>query len=160
MLALQILLVCILMVIFFQDLKKQLVNWVFFPIIAALFGVLHFFSVNEYSFYIAVITNFLIILIVLLVLFLYSKFKLRVNFINGSFGLGDVLFFLALCLAFPTVTFTILFVFSVMFSLALHIFFKRYYKFTTVPLAGYMALFYVVILTVSILFNFSPLYLM
>lgn len=157
--ALKILLVCILLLIFFQDVKKQMVSWFLFPVTAVLFGILHFFSVNEYSFYIAVITNFLIILIVLSVLFLYSRFKLKEKFVNGSFGLGDLLFFLALCFAFPTLTFTILFVFSVLFSLVLHLFLKKKYKFTTVPLAGFMALFYAFILTAGSLFNLSPLYL-
>jgi hypothetical protein len=84
---------------------------------------------------------------------------LKINFINGSFGLGDVLFFIAICFSFPTVNFITIFVFAVFFSLAFFWTLKKRYHFSTVPLAGFMSLFFAIVLSVSILFNFSLLYL-
>lgn len=80
-------------------------------------------------------------------------------FINGSFGLGDLLFFYTVSIAFPSFTFSILFMSSVFFSFVIHLIFKNKLKDETVPLAGYMALFFAIVFFTNIFFNPFHLYL-
>lgn len=70
---------------------------------------------------------------------------MKINFLKEAIGLGDILFFLALALAFPTETFIVLFVFSMVFSLMLHLTVTRKQKESTIPLAGYASLFLIFI---------------
>ncbi len=159
MLFFKLILVVLLLVIFYQDFKEQHVFWFLFPIVGFLFGFIHYKMVGETNFLIAITLNLLLVFSVLLILFIYSKLKLKMNFVNGSFGLGDILFFIAIGFSFPTLNFVTLFVFSILFSLAIFVFLKKRYHFHTVPLAGFMSLFFAVILCVSILFNSPVLYL-
>ena len=159
MLLLNLLLIVVLLFIFFQDFKEQRVYWFLFPIVGFLFGLIHYRMVGKINFFIAITSNLVLIFSVLFVLFLYSKLKLKMNFMNGSFGLGDIFFFIAIGFSFPTLNFIVLFVFSIFFSLAIFLFSKEKYNFRTVPLAGLMSLFFAIILCVSILFNFPSLYL-
>jgi hypothetical protein len=76
--------------------------------------------------------------------YLYSKIKLQLN-LKETIGLGDILFFIAIALSFATITFIITFVFALMFSLLLHLVIKPNLQNKTVPLAGYMSLFYIVV---------------
>ena len=101
--------------------------------------------------------NFGVVLMILLVLQGYAKLKLKTN-LNTVFGLGDALFFLALCVSFPTVSFIIFFVFSLLFSLLLHFIFKNKAADKTVPLAGYMSLFFIGIYALDWLGFISNLY--
>ena len=63
---------------------------------------------------------------------------------EDTFGLGDLLLFIALAFTFASVSFIILFVFGLLFSLILHLLFKNKSKLKTVPLAGYLSLFFLV----------------
>tara|TARA_R110002072_G_scaffold7503_2_gene40913 strand:- start:705366 stop:705626 length:261 start_codon:yes stop_codon:yes gene_type:complete len=58
-------------------------------------------------------------------------------------GSGDVVFFIFMAFSFPIISFIVLTVFSIMFSLVLHYLFLRFKKgyLKTIPLAGFMSLF-------------------
>ena len=122
-------------------MKERKVFWFLFPIIAIASGVLLYKNVASEAFYSTLLVNFIFIILLLLVVFLYSKLKLKVS-INDTFGLGDGLMFIALIFTFSSVTFLVLFVFGLIFSLALHLILKNKAKHTTVPLAGYLSLFF------------------
>jgi hypothetical protein len=79
--------------------------------------------------------------VIFLVLHSYATYKLKVK-LSDVFGLGDALLFIGLCLAFPIAAFITFFVFSLLFSLLVHFIFKQKLKDKTVPLAGYMSLFF------------------
>ncbi len=80
------------------------------------------------------------------------------KFLNVSFGLGDVLFFYAFSLGFPTVTFLILFVSSILFSLMVSLIQKRKNIANGIPLAGLMSLFLVFIFSIEFLPSLPSLY--
>jgi len=82
------------------------------------------------------------------------------EFLNVSFGLGDLLFFYALAFGFPTVTFLVLFVLSILFSLFVFALLKTKKGTETVPLAGLMGLFLTGVLLVSFFPNAPSLYLL
>jgi hypothetical protein len=62
--------------------------------------------------------------------------------VSDVFGLGDVLLFIGLIFSFSTISFLIIFVFSLLFALSVHLMVKQYSKFPSVPLAGYISLFF------------------
>lgn len=135
----------------FQDLKDRMVMWIIFPVIGLLLFVLHLINSHWEVGLIYILTNILIISGVLLLLYLYTKHILKQKFLNVSFGLGDILFLYALALGFPTITFIIVLVGSIFFSLIAFLLLKRYKEMSTVPLAGLMGLFLIGL----VLFSFS-----
>ncbi|MGS2765206.1 hypothetical protein [Sinomicrobium sp. M5D2P9] len=179
MLFVKICLIAVLGIIFYQDYRSRMVSLPLFILAILLFAGLHFFRADRYVFWISIGINLGFISIISGILYLYSRFKLRSAFINGSFGAGDLFFFVAIALGFPPVTFVVLFTFSIVFSLLLHIFpvprnlFKPVPVKTgehisgknpgepqqTVPLAGYMALFFIVVFIYSLFSDFPSLYL-
>lgn len=124
-----------------QDIRERKVYWFLFPIMGFLVGALHFQNTLEELFWISVVLNTAFVAFLLLVVYLYSKFKLKVS-VKETFGLGDTLLFVALIFTFSTVSFLIIFIGSLLFSLVLHVLIKKHNKTNDVPLAGYMSLFF------------------
>jgi len=131
-----------LIMVFYQDIKERQVYWFLFPIIALCSGILLYNNMFTELLYTTIIVNILFVFILLLVVFLYSRIKLKTS-ISKTFGLGDGLLFVALAFTFSSVSFLILFVFGLIFSLLIHLAINKSSRFTTVPLAGYLSLFFV-----------------
>lgn len=94
----------------------------------------------------------------ILILYLYTKKIAKKKFLNYSFGLGDILFFYAIAIGFPTITFIVIYSFSIIFSLFTFLIFKKSSNFKTVPLAGLMSFFLFFIITYSMLITTPSLY--
>jgi hypothetical protein len=127
--------------IFYQDIKERNVYWFLFIGVASCAGYLYYMSTFFELFWRTSLINLSIVGIIFLVLTAYTKFKLKVN-LKDVFGLGDALLFMGLCFAFPVAAFIIFFVFSLLFSLIVHFAFKQKMQEASVPLAGYMSLFF------------------
>ena len=143
MLLLKAILITSLGLIFYQDLKERQVFWFLFPTFALCSATVFYQNTLPELFYISIGMNFIFVTILLLIVFLYIKIKLKSSF-KEAFGLGDVLMLLGLVFSFSTVSFLIIFVFSLLFSLVMHLVIKKYTRFQTVPLAGYISLFFVI----------------
>jgi len=141
MVILKIILIIVLSSIFYQDLKERQVYWFLFPLFAVCGAILFYSNTLPELFYVSIGMNFIFISIMLSIVFLYSKLKLKSKF-NEAFGLGDVLLFLGLIFSFSTISFLIIFVFSLIFSFVTHFIIKQYSKLQSVPLAGYISLFF------------------
>lgn len=141
----KLILVISLLIIFYQDFRKRAVWWFLFPLFLLASGYLHYVNSIFNIFLLNSGLNFLIMSIILSISFLYAQLKLRVSFFKEAFGLGDLLFFIGLTVAFPTISFIVLFVFSLLFALGLHLLLSVSDKKTTVPLAGYSSLFFLLI---------------
>jgi len=139
-LLIKITLLCGFALIAFQDIKERQVYVFLFPIIALSCAGLSYLETTLHIFNISVLMNGLFILLLMSVVVLYTKFKLKVKF-SEAFGLGDVILFIALIFSFATVTFIIVFVFALLFSLITHVIFKKKTD-ASVPLAGYMSVFF------------------
>ena len=144
--------------ILFQDSKDRKVYWFLYPIV----GLFAFFiQINESSFLISVtnsMVNLVFVCIILSVCYFYAKLKLKKDFTNDVLGIGDVLFFVFISFSFASISFIVLFVFSLLFSLLLHFVFKNKRLDKTVPLAGYMSLFFGTIYIVSFFCDTNFLY--
>ncbi len=157
MLLLKLLVILCFIVIFYQDNKTRMVYWFLYPLV----GIGAFFIQVFYNSYIITLLNSLLNIItmsiIILISYLYSKFIMKKEFINGSIGIGDILLFIFLCFTFSSIAFIILMAFSLIFSLLLHQIAKQKKNNLTVPLAGYISLFFAAIYIVS--FFITPSYL-
>ncbi|WP_217363249.1 hypothetical protein [Winogradskyella undariae] len=129
--------------ILLQDIKERKVYWFLFPTVGLCAGILFHQNTWDQLFYTSVSINFSFVSILLLTILIYSKLKLKTS-ISKTFGLGDGMLFLALIFSFPSVTFIVFLVFGLIFSLLLHLFLKKKSEHQTVPLAGYLSLFFTV----------------
>lgn len=125
-----------------QDIKERKVFWFLFPIIGIIAGILHFRDTMTELFLVSVLLNISFVLFLLIIVFLYSRFKLKTS-VKNTFGMGDALLFIALAFTFSTVSFLIIFVGALLFSLILHMILNKKKEANTVPLAGYMCLFFI-----------------
>ncbi|WP_298760654.1 general secretion pathway protein [uncultured Psychroserpens sp.] len=141
MLIVKLILILLFAMIFFQDYKDRRVHWFLFPLVALCSGFLFYKSTLPELFLVSVALNTFFILFLLLVVTLYSKFVLKVN-VTETFGLGDAFLFISLIFSFSTVSFLVVFVFALFFSLIIHLILKKYSRCKTVPLAGYLSLFF------------------
>ncbi len=120
MLSLQIALIIGLAIIFYQDYKERLVFWWLFPSIAVGLAGLHIIEVGMQQFIIHIAFTLGIIIILFTVLSLYIKWRLGIYDFRSVIGIGDILMLGALALGFPPVSFSTLLVFGLLFALILH----------------------------------------
>lgn len=149
--------ICLLGIIAFQDLKERAVSWILFPTVALTMVGLNFINLSSSYFYWSISINCVLVSIILMTLYFYAKFKMR-RPLTQVFGIGDILFFYAFALGFPSVSFIILFVFSVFFSLLIHLFLNRGSKEKHIPLAGLMSIFLILALVTDLLLPSLSLY--
>lgn len=133
--------ICVSLAIFWQDYKQRAVYWFLYPILGIISALLFLRREELCVFMMNFVFNFGIIFIILLSCWIYFSFRKKV-FINSAIGTGDILLFFCLCTTYKTHIFIPTFVFSLLFSLILHLALKLVSDQPTVPLAGYIVLFY------------------
>ncbi|MBN8696063.1 MAG: hypothetical protein J0L87_06000 [Bacteroidetes bacterium] len=134
------LLIVLLGVIAFQDFKFRAISWYLLPLI--LFLLLYKglcileneVLVKNSSFNLA----FVIIQFVGLTVYMSIKNKKIVNIVNSYIGLGDLLFFVVICVAFSPFNFILFFVVSNILTLIIFTIYKIFISRTVeeIPLAG------------------------
>ena len=135
----KIVLVVLFLIVFYQDIKERQVYWFLFPLIGLCCGFLYYSETLTELFISSTLINAAFVFLLLFVVYLYSRFKLKAP-LSESIGSGDILLFFGLVFTYSSVSFIILFICSLIFSLVLHLVIKK--NNTTVPLAGYMSLFF------------------
>ncbi len=156
-LSLNIIFIMLLLWVFYQDLKERKVMLFLMLGLLLLGGFLHssFQLFEIFLLYIGI--NISVIGCILLILVLYTRWVMKKKLFE-VFGLGDLLFFLILAVSFPVPTFLILFSSSLLFAFVAFIALKPSLKESTIPLAGFQALFISLIVTSNLIFNFTNLY--
>ncbi len=148
---LKLFLVFILFIIFYQDNKDRLVFWFLYPLVGVLGFSIQLFYYSWQSIIAESLINLIFILLLISISFLYARVVAKKKFLNESIGIGDIFLFFGLTVLFPVLTFGVLFVISLLFSLLTHLALTyNKEKKTTVPLAGYISLFYGFIYITSI----------
>lgn len=146
-------------IIAFQDVKERMVHWVLFPICGTLLALLHWENSSLEFFLFSVASNFFVVSVLLLLLWMYTRLLRKTRFLNTSFGLGDILFLYAFSLGFPPMTFIVLLACSICFSLLAFIILNYFKREETVPLAGFMGIFLMFILVTNVFTTGFSLYL-
>lgn len=147
-----------LVIVCYQDFKERAVFLISMVVLLFTGAGIHYMKSTEVViFFYTVAVNFVVVIILTLILFAYSKFKLKKK-ISETIGVGDLLFFIVLAVSFSTVSFLIIFSFSLFFSLILFLLLKPILKKDNIPLAGLQALFLVLFLAVNHVFKIVDLY--
>lgn len=154
--AIKIILIATLFGIFVEDYKDRKVYWFFYPIVGIIAFFLHSIIVGWEVALSNSVVNIAFTTIILAIAFLYAATKLKRPFLKEVFGIGDVLFFLFISFSFSTISFLVLFVFSLLLSLLLHRLLNSVH--TTVPLAGYMSSFFAVVYMAELILECDFLY--
>jgi hypothetical protein len=158
---LKIAVVLICALIAFQDFRERAVSWILFPLVGFFLGFLYLNATSFEQYYPFVLANVVLVSGILLILFVYTTYIAKKKFLNVSFGLGDLLFFYAFALGFPTITFLVLFVGSILFSLLAFLFTTTKGKEKeTIPLAGLMGFFLIGVVLASFFPNTPSLYIL
>ena len=137
--------------------------WAFLFPLFGLFGSILFFQNTTVEFYLfSIVINVIIVIAIILVNYLFSKYVLKKKLLKEVLGLGDVLFFLGFSLSFPTISFINFFVFSIFFAFVFHLILKKINntKHRTIPLAGSMSLFLIIIYFVNWIGVYQEIYIL
>lgn len=153
---LKLLLISVFAIVLYQDFKNRLVYWFLYPIIGVLAFVIQLYNVPTTIAFFNLGVNLLFITLILGISFLYTRFR-NLNFAK-AIGIGDILFFVFVSGTFSIVSFFVLFVFALLFSIILQQVLINKEKDQTVPLAGYMSLFFGVVYAITFLSNSTFLY--
>lgn len=160
MLALQLIIIITLLVIVYGDFKERLVWNISFVVFGIVGSLLFYLHTNATYFLISIVYDTLIVVFIIGVSYLMAKYVLKKKSLSEVLGLGDILFFFGFALSFPIVSFLNFFLFSILFTYALYILLKkiRVIKVNTIPLAGSMALFLVVVYVIDIIGVYKNVY--
>lgn len=154
MICLKILLILVFGIIFYQDYKERLVYWFVYPLVGIFGFSIQLYFVDLTTAIINSTVNLCFVVTVLLILWVYTKLILKQKLLNKGIGIGDLLFFIFLSFCFSIISFFILFVFSLLFSLLIYLVLKRKSpKIETVPLAGFMSLFFATVYSLTFFVN-------
>lgn len=141
MLLIKIILIVLLTLVFYQDRKDRQIHWFLLPLIAICMSLLHYKMVQPEQFFTSAILNTMFIITFIGLLFCCVKYILKYKW-SKAIGLGDVLMFITLISSFATLSFLIIFICSLFFAMLMHLTLNRFQKQITIPLAGYMSLFF------------------
>lgn len=143
-----------LILIIYQDLKFRHIHIVL-PILLFCSGLWltiekDHFIVKELYYTI----GFIVLNFVVLTIYFSIKNKSFLNPFKYYVGLGDLMYLLAVAPLFVFRAYVLYFVLGMVFSLILYMAFKKRYRTKeTIPLAGYLSLFLMILLTSDVLFN-------
>lgn len=141
------------LLVFYQDLKTRTIH-IALPIVFFGLGLYHTFGFLNWVDYFKNIFFFVIIFLGLVGFMTYKEGVFR-NPFEHYFGIGDFLFFLALTPLFFLYHYALFFITSLVFSVVLQLVFNRWMKQKTVPLAGFVALYFFIGYLAHIFFPLS-----
>jgi len=145
MIVIKILLGLSLLIIIIQDFKSRQIWW-FLPFLVGLLGgALYFETTLIELYFLNIYVNVLITTSVLLIIYLYNRVKLKMNFLKQVIGLGDIFFMLCFALLFPILSFLNFFSFAILFSLVFYVLLKNTFSKSNIPLAGCMSIFLLIV---------------
>ena len=160
-LAVNIISILLLAAIAVQDFKYRGISWFLLPmlLVALLIKSYLTYPVNEIFFSFLVNLGFVLLQIIMLIAFFSFKERRFVNIINTKMGIGDILFFIAICGVFSPVNFIIFYLGGIVFTLvgvmAYHLAARK--QIGEIPLAGCIAV--LMIICISYLYfntNLNP----
>lgn len=149
-----------LLFVFFQDWKYRHIH-IILPIAILSFS----FYIIQQSSNVVLKTmsyNIIFFLITLSVLTIYMSLKNKkfLNPFQNYFGLGDLLIYIAITPLFLLQNYILFFILSMVFAIILQLGLKKFIKQETVPLAGFSALFLILVILKDTLFNFQKMSLL
>ncbi len=142
-------LVVLLTIAFYQDWKFRAISWIVFPALA-LVTTLLFIEIDLPWEIIRINLLFLSIVIGCLFLYVSLKRKRLTNIFKQDFGLGDVLFLIAITPLFAERNFILFFISGMLISGIIHGMVSLKNENKQIPLAGYLALYLIALKGVEV----------
>lgn len=147
-------LILFLLLISFQDFKQREISWILIPLIflALIFKATQSITIGNLINNTLLNLAFITLQLLLLTIYMSIKNKKMVNILQQHIGLGDLLFFVVLCLAFSPVNFIVFYILSLIATLAGCIIYVTVFSkkaMDEIPLAGGMASVLVIILLIN-----------
>lgn len=154
---LKILLIIILAFIFVQDLRYRVIH-VLLPISLGIVGYI-LLKQSGNTIY-DLLPSFLFVSITVLGLWMYLSIKNRslVNPLKSAIGIGDILFFVMIIPLFSFVNYIYFYIIGLLLSALIHILFSKRSKDNTIPLAGYLSTYLIILYTFEIITQSNILY--
>ncbi|HEY8782396.1 MAG TPA: hypothetical protein VIM16_12305 [Mucilaginibacter sp.] len=151
MLFLEINILVVLSLIFIQDIRSRSVYWVLFPILVALFILLHLLQHHSFAVTwqpVLINSTFLIIQFLIVSVYFSIKNKHWVNITDGHLGWGDILLLLSVAFYLSVLNFLLFYISSLIVSLVIWLLWQVLSKEKNkhIPLAGFQALIFTVFL--------------
>ncbi|MCV6631076.1 MAG: hypothetical protein OIF50_14585 [Flavobacteriaceae bacterium] len=143
--------------VFWQDLKQRAVSLWLFVLLLIDLTWLH---IEHQPIAVAlqfIGINIVLVSLLLCVSYLYTRIIKKQAWLNHSIGLGDILLLYIFALAFPTMSFVPILVFSLLFALCVHWFIPPKTH-ADIPLAGYMSLFLIGMQLIQLISHQNILY--
>ena len=161
-LLINIVLFCILGLAFWQDKKGRSIHLAVLLALAAACFTLFAFNSGEFSFsnwrIITINAAFVVVIILCLILYVSAKEQRLVNIFKTHFGLGDLVFLLAVTPLFSNRNFILFFITGIVFSGVLHWMVQRRGSGETIPLAGYLSLYLIALKSIDLITNSDLFY--
>jgi len=141
---LYIILSIIMFVVFIQDIKYRAIHYSLLILIVLVNFVLWFNYSKDYR---TLLFNLFFLITTLLGLKIYVTItkKKKTEGMYLGLGLGDLLFFLVVIPLFSTKNYIFFFITGMIFSLIMHLFLKKISNNNLIPLAGYLALYIIIL---------------
>lgn len=149
-----------LIIVFIQDWKYRKIHLVLpLAIFTAGFFLI---PVKNYALGEIVLFNTIFFLITLGILTLYMSLKSKkfLNPFQHYFGLGDLLFYIAVTPLFLLKNYILFFILSLLFAILMQFGLKKLIKEETVPLAGFSALFLFIVILKDYFITFQKITLL
>jgi hypothetical protein len=144
-----LLIISVLLVVVFQDFRHREISWSLIPLIFAgfTFKGLLLISGKELLSYFIFNVFFILLQFTCLMLFYSLKNKKLYNIINTHIGLGDILLFVSLTVAFSRVNFILFYLSSMLITAIFFLIRNGYRQSKDIPLAGCVALTLIVLIS-------------
>lgn len=154
-----IILFCLL-IVFIQDWKYRKIH-VALPLVIFIFS---FFIISKGNLSLIKIclynAFFFLITLSILIVYMSVKNKRYLNPFQNYFGLGDLLFYIAICPLFELKNYILFFIFSMIFAIGLQMGLKKMIQENTVPLAGFTALLLLILIIKDMVLDFQKITLL
>lgn len=150
-------LIALMVVAFVQDMRHRAITWYVFPLIGAAAICLFFVEGNSL---LNVLMNLLFVTVIIGCLFIYIALKEKqiVNIFENHFGIGDVLFLVAVTPLFDQQHFVLFFISGMFLSALIHLTVYRKKNVPTIPLAGYLAAYITLLIGIENISDLNLLY--
>ena len=153
MFALQAAIFMVLSGMAYQDFRYRGIYWWMFPLLSVLliFSGLLIVSLETMVFSAIKSCLFVVVQLLILTAYLSLKEKQLINILTGFFGLGDLLFLVAISTRLSFLNYVMFYIVSLMLVILFSIIFirKSNAKAYKIPLAGYQAIFLMLLMLVE-----------
>jgi len=134
--------------VFFQDWKYRRIH-IALPILIFIFS--YWLEHNKHNNNIALRTIFLnsaffLTTLGFLIIYMSIKHKKFLNPFQNYFGFGDLLFYISLTPMFILHNYILFFILSMIFAISMQVLFKKIIQENSVPLAGFSAIFLIIVI--------------